>query len=45
MRIESNELIYLFRELDMNAQLIIQMKGKTTGILNCKVSILTVSGI
>uniref|UniRef100_A0A6P7GBU2 Kinesin-like protein Klp98A n=1 Tax=Diabrotica virgifera virgifera TaxID=50390 RepID=A0A6P7GBU2_DIAVI len=24
------------RELDMDAQLIIQMKGKTTGILNCK---------
>ncbi|CAG9861907.1 unnamed protein product [Phyllotreta striolata] len=24
------------REIDMDAQLIIQMKGKTTGILNCK---------
>lgn len=35
---KSIELIaFLFRELDMDAKLIIQMHGKTTGILNSKV--------
>jgi hypothetical protein len=37
---KSNELIIFlrFRELDMDTQLIIQMNGKTTGILNSKVT-------